>query len=115
MAARVFDVAHGGGFRCIDLVSSRGGASCRASRQLLSMMDVGMGTPPPKFGPNVDSATPQPNTSLSDPGVGLRNNGRRVLTYADLHTIGGSLYSREPGRDIRLHRGSRPVGRRGCK
>ena len=58
------------------------------SRPVLGMMDMGMG---------------EPNTSLSDPGVGLRNNGRRVLTYADLHTIGGSLDSREPGRDIRLH------------
>jgi CopA family copper-resistance protein len=59
--------------------------------------------PPPKFGPNVDSIARQPNTSLSDPGVGLRNNGRRVLTYADLHTIGGPFDSREPSRDIRLH------------
>jgi CopA family copper-resistance protein len=59
--------------------------------------------PPAKFGPNVDMVAQQPNTSLSDPGVGLRNNGRRVLTYADLHTIGGSIDSREPGRDIRLH------------
>jgi FtsP/CotA-like multicopper oxidase with cupredoxin domain len=33
----------------------------------------------------------------------LRNNGRRVLTYADLHTIGGSIDSREPGREVRLH------------
>jgi FtsP/CotA-like multicopper oxidase with cupredoxin domain len=57
-------------------------------RPVLSMMDMGMGAP---------------NTSLSDPGVGLRNNGRHVLTYADLHTVGGSLDSREPGRDIRLH------------
>jgi len=24
-------------------------------------------------------------------GVGLRNNGRRVLTYADLHTLGAQL------------------------
>ena len=40
---------------------------------------------PPNFGPNVDMVAAQPNTSLSDPGVGLRNNGRRVLpmvTYA---------------------------------
>jgi CopA family copper-resistance protein len=57
-------------------------------RPVLSMMDMGMG---------------EPNTSLSDPGVGLRDNGRRVLTYADLHTIGGPIDSREPGRDIRLH------------
>ena len=44
-----------------------------------------------------------PNTRLDDPGVGLRNNGRRVLTYADLHTLGGPIDSREPGRDIELH------------
>jgi CopA family copper-resistance protein len=66
-------------------------------------MGGGKGAAPTNFGPNVDSVAAQPNTSLSDPGIGLRNNGRRVLTYADLHTIGGSLDPREPGRDIRLH------------
>jgi len=40
---------------------------------------------------------------LDDPGVGLRNNGRRVLTYADLHTVGGPLDTREPSREIVLH------------
>jgi FtsP/CotA-like multicopper oxidase with cupredoxin domain len=44
-----------------------------------------------------------PRTNLDDPGVGLRDNGRRVLTYADLHTLGGSLYKQPPGRDIELH------------
>jgi CopA family copper-resistance protein len=58
---------------------------------------------PPKFGPNVDMVAAQPNTRLSDPGVGLRNNGRRVLTYADLRTIGGPIDPREPSREIRLH------------
>ena len=43
------------------------------------------------------------STGLDDPGVGLRNNGRRVLTYADLHTIGGPIDRREPGREIELH------------
>jgi CopA family copper-resistance protein len=57
----------------------------------------------PNFGPNVDSVALQPTTNLADPGIGLRNNGRRVLTYADLHTIGGPIDSREPGREIRLH------------
>ena len=62
------------------------------------------GAVPPKFGPNVDSVTPQPNTSLSDPGVGLRNNGRRVLTYADLHTNRRPARLRATqGREIRLH------------
>jgi FtsP/CotA-like multicopper oxidase with cupredoxin domain len=35
--------------------------------------------------------------------VGLRNNGRRVLTYADLHTLGGPIDRRPTGRDIELH------------
>ncbi|HEY8538764.1 MAG TPA: copper resistance system multicopper oxidase [Steroidobacteraceae bacterium] len=56
-----------------------------------------------EFGPNVDMLIEQPSTSLSDPGVGLRDNGRRVLTYADLRTIGGPIDRREPGRTIELH------------
>jgi CopA family copper-resistance protein len=55
------------------------------------------------FGPNVDSIAAEPQGRLDDPGVGLRNNGRRVLTYADLHTLGGPIDHRPPGRDIELH------------
>jgi FtsP/CotA-like multicopper oxidase with cupredoxin domain len=40
---------------------------------------------------------------LDDPGVGLRDNGRRVLTYADLHSLGGPIDAREAARDIELH------------
>lgn len=56
-----------------------------------------------EYGPNVDARVDTPRTNLDDPGAGLRNNGRRVLTYADLHTIGGSMDTREPGREIELH------------
>lgn len=76
------------------------------SRQVLTMSDMAMGMPSgeqPRFGPNVDMIAAEPTTSLGDPGVGLRDNGRRVLSYADLHTVGGSLDPREPGREIRLH------------
>ncbi len=45
----------------------------------------------------------QPMPRLDDPGPGLRNNGRRVLTYADLHTLGGPIDRRAPGREIELH------------
>ncbi|MBE1160853.1 copper resistance system multicopper oxidase [Dyella acidiphila] len=55
-----------------------------------------------KTGPGVDARVAQPRTSLDDPGVGLRGNGRRVLTYADLHTIGGALDKREPEREVTL-------------
>ena len=52
--------------------------------------------------PTVDMRTAQPRTNLDDPGPGLRDNGRRVLTYADLHTIGGPIDRREPGRELAL-------------
>jgi CopA family copper-resistance protein len=58
---------------------------------------------PVEHGPNVDSRAEQPLSRLDDPGVGLRNNGRRVLTYADLHTLGGPIDHRQAGRDIELH------------
>ena len=56
-----------------------------------------------EYGPGVDMRVDMPRTNLDDPGIGLRNNGRKVLTYSDLHTIGGSIDPREPGRDIELH------------
>lgn len=58
---------------------------------------------PAEYGPNVDSLALRPQSRLDDPGVGLRNNGRRVLTYADLHTLGGPIDHRPPGRDMELH------------
>lgn len=56
-----------------------------------------------EYGPGVDMHVDMPRTNLDDPGIGLRDNGRRVLTYADLHTIGGPIDAREPGREIELH------------
>lgn len=58
---------------------------------------------PAEFGPGVDAVISVPRRALDDPGVGLRGNGRRALTYSALHTIGGSIDSRAPGRDIELH------------
>jgi CopA family copper-resistance protein len=56
-----------------------------------------------RYGATVDMIAEQVSTRLDDPGIGLRDNGRRVLTYADLHTIGGTIDAREPSREIRLH------------
>ena len=56
-----------------------------------------------EYGPGVDMRVDSPRTNLDDPGVGLRDNGRRVLTYADLHTVGGPLDRRDAGREIELH------------
>ncbi len=56
-----------------------------------------------EYGPGVDMRVDMPRSNIDDPGIGLRKNGRRVLTYADLHTIGGALDKRGPGREIELH------------
>ena len=56
-----------------------------------------------EYGPSVDMRVDMPRVNLDDPGVGLRDNGRRVLTYADLHTVGGPLDRRGPEREIELH------------
>jgi CopA family copper-resistance protein len=55
------------------------------------------------YGPGVDMLAANPQLRLHDPGVGLRDNGRRVLTYGDLHTLGGAIDAREPQRDMELH------------
>ncbi len=40
---------------------------------------------------------------LNDPGLGLRNNGRRVLTYADLRSTFEDPDGRDPSRTVELH------------
>ncbi|MFZ3193653.1 MAG: copper resistance system multicopper oxidase [Moraxellaceae bacterium] len=55
--------------------------------------------------PMVDMRVDQPRRNLNDAGVNLRHQaqtGRRVLTYADLRTVGGSEDPRSPSRTITL-------------
>ncbi|MDH5786315.1 MAG: copper resistance system multicopper oxidase [Chromatiales bacterium] len=54
-------------------------------------------------GPHVDMVATNPQYRIDDPGVGLRNNGRRVLTYADLRNLHHTPDMREPSREIDLH------------
>jgi CopA family copper-resistance protein len=56
-----------------------------------------------EYGPHVDMRSEAPQYRLDDPGVGLRNNGRKVLTYADLRNLYRTPDPREPSREIDLH------------
>ena len=78
----------------------------------MSGMGMSKGSVPPsqtvrhartEYGASTDMRVDMPRTNLDDPGVGLRNNGRRVLTLADLHTVGGPLDPRGAEREIELH------------
>ncbi|MGH8085854.1 MAG: copper resistance system multicopper oxidase [Lysobacter sp.] len=53
--------------------------------------------------PLMDMQTMMPAPKLDDPGIGLRDNGRKVLTYADLKSAFADPDGREPGRTVELH------------
>ena len=52
--------------------------------------------------PLVDMQAMSTAPKLNDPGIGLRNNGRRVLTYSDLKSTFQDPDGREPNRTIEL-------------
>jgi CopA family copper-resistance protein len=54
-------------------------------------------------GPQVVSVPMQVIERLNDPGDGLNDNGRRVLTYADLRARYRGVDDRPPSREIQLH------------
>ena len=56
-----------------------------------------------EFALQVDMRAEDPQYRLDDPGIGLRNNGRRVLTYADLRNLYPTPDPRDPDREIQLH------------
>jgi CopA family copper-resistance protein len=56
-----------------------------------------------EYGPGTDMRADEVTTRLDDPGVGLRDNGRRVLTYADLKSLDDWLDPREPSRTLEIH------------
>src|SRR3546814_8510025 len=56
-----------------------------------------------EYGASTDMRVDMPRTNLDDPSIGLRNNGRRVLTLSDLHTVVGAMDTRGAEREIELH------------
>ena len=107
MADMMGDMAHGG-----DIAETAGGAGTEGFGHGGHGSAGGMGVAAAavharhartEYGPGVDMRVDTPRTNLDDPGIGLRDNGRRVLTYADLHTPGGPLDPRGPEREIELH------------
>ena len=53
--------------------------------------------------PLVDMQAVAPTARLDDPGIGLRGNGRKVLTYNDLRSTFPDPDGRDPARSIELH------------
>lgn len=53
--------------------------------------------------PLVDMQAMAPTPRLRDPGIGLRDTGRRALTYGDLRSLDPDPDGRQPGREIEMH------------
>lgn len=53
--------------------------------------------------PLVDMQAMSPMPKLDDPGIGLRDNGRKVLSYSMLRSTFDDPDGRDPGRDVELH------------
>ena len=96
----------GGGMKC--------GGGMKMDHASMNKLEMGSGKPgfgsnhkvvhaETEYGPHIDMRADAPQYRLDDPGVGLRDNGRKVLTYADLHNLHRTPDPREPGREIDLH------------
>jgi CopA family copper-resistance protein len=81
-------------------------AAPSGSRLVTNPSDFSSGAllhPETEYGAHIDMRAEDARYRLNDPGVGLRNNGRRVLTYADLKSLGPTINNRDPDREIELH------------
>ncbi|RXR07432.1 copper resistance system multicopper oxidase [Pseudoxanthomonas composti] len=93
-----------------DAASADGTAAANAhamhgAHQAMGSTSQGMQTHPEseRGNPLVDMQTMSPTPKLDDPGIGLRGNGRDVLSYARLRSLFEDPDGREPGREIELH------------
>ena len=82
-----------------------GGAGAHAGHAMHAAQDADMQSHPASEdgNPLVDMQTMAPTPRLDDPGIGLRDNGRRVLAYGDLRSLFDDPDGREPGRTVELH------------
>ncbi|MGE8263171.1 MAG: copper resistance system multicopper oxidase, partial [Stenotrophomonas sp.] len=53
--------------------------------------------------PLVDMQSMATEPKLEDPGIGLRDNGRNVLTYGAMRSLFDDPDGRDPGREVELH------------
>jgi CopA family copper-resistance protein len=74
-----------------------------SAEMMAMMMGNGIEHADTEYGPHIDMLADNPEYRLDDPGVGLRGNGRKVLTYADLRNLNPTPDPRDPEREIELH------------
>lgn len=75
-----------------------------SGHDMAGMSASGTGHPASETGnPLIDMQSMASTPRLDDPGIGLRDNGRRVLRYADLRSLFEDPDGRDPSRTVELH------------
>jgi CopA family copper-resistance protein len=82
-----------------------GGCGANMQGSMTGAMQQGMQTHPASEAGNplVDMQTMMPAPKLDDPGIGLRGNGRKALSYSMLRSLFDDPDGRDPGRTVELH------------
>ncbi len=94
----------GGGMKCGRGMNMKGKMSMKKEKFAEMEAQKYPITPlPMQHGVGWTMTAKSPRYRLDDPGVGLRNNGRRVLTYADLKNRYSTADAPKPNREIILH------------
>ncbi|ALN61938.1 copper resistance protein A [Lysobacter antibioticus] len=103
-------MSHGGGHDMSQMKGMEGGCGANMGMQNMAGMDhsamqASAAASKPTAGDErlIDMRTMSTSAKLDDPGVGLRDNGRKVLAYADLRSLFDDPDGREPSREIELH------------
>ena len=69
----------------------------------MKMRDTSSLPPDVPVGPGVDMVSANPADRMGDPGLGLDNVGRKVLTYRDLTALEPNDDPRKPSRHMQIH------------
>lgn len=96
------DMAHGGGEHAMPMAHGQHDAHAGHGAHG-SATKLPNHPPSEQHNPLVDMRSSASSPRLDDPGIGLRDNGRKTLRLADLHSLFEDPDGREPEREIELH------------
>jgi len=104
MGMDMSDMGHGGGMKCSSGMKMPNKKAMKKYKfQAMENQKYPMTKLPMARGVQTTMMAMSPKYRLDDPGVGLRNTGRKVLTYADLKNRYSTRRHRKPDREIVLH------------
>lgn len=94
---------HGGGMKCSSAMKMPKESMKKYKFSQMEAQKYPITELPMKRGVQTTMKAMSPRYRLDDPGAGLRNNGRKVLTYADLKNRYSTAKAKKPDREIILH------------